>query len=227
MSEHATREGLKPREWDHACDFLLKLKWENLFEQLDQLWFRCKGCGGKIPRSARESHFRDHQKNVTTAASDDVRRRMQGMADKTPKQTAKDQGVPAVYLSESGNFKPGMDARYKSDLISAVLGLDLSKALHKFTAADAESRLAQRNWIPFLERKRALIKEKAAAAKEQAEKKATATRERAAAKAEAKAKAPAKVKDEVGAKRQAKSDPKPAARKTTAAARRRAAKAKK
>lgn len=71
--------------------------------------------------------------------------------EKAPKVTARDQGVPEVYLSESGSFKPGFDAKLKSDLISAVLG---STVLHVFSEKDALAVLESRGWMPMLEKSR-------------------------------------------------------------------------
>lgn len=108
-----------------------------------------------------------------------------GMAtSKTPKQTAKDQGVPDVYLSGSGNFKPGMDARYKSDLIAAILGEKNPKALMTFEAPDASRRLEQRGWEGFLAKATAA---RAAAAERKAKKAAAAKAKPAAKKSTAKA----------------------------------------
>jgi len=66
---------------------------------------------------------------------------------KAKKVTARDQGVPEVYLSEAGTFRPGYDAKMKSDLITAVLG---SPTLHTFTAEEAEAILESRGWTKFL-----------------------------------------------------------------------------
>jgi hypothetical protein len=70
---------------------------------------------------------------------------------KPAKVTARDQGVPEVYLSESGAFRPGYDAKMKSDLINAVLG---SPVLHVFTEDEALSILESRGWLPMLEKSR-------------------------------------------------------------------------
>ena len=35
----------------------------------------------------------------------------------------RDQGIPEIYLSESGKFKPGFDAKLKSDLVNSVIDL--------------------------------------------------------------------------------------------------------
>ena len=71
--------------------------------------------------------------------------------EKPAKVTARDQGVPEVYLSESGNFQPGYDAKLKSDLISAILG---NGVLHVFTEKEALAVLESRGWMPFLEKSR-------------------------------------------------------------------------
>jgi hypothetical protein len=129
--------------------------------------------------------------------------RIKTMADKkAPKQTARDLGTPEVYLSESGNFRPGMDARYKSDLVNSALGIKDKKALMTFEVKDALERLQVRNWVGFLTRKREIIEAKAAKAEKAKASKAKAgiSKVRAAAKKrEAK-----KVDGEV------KPDPKPA-----------------
>lgn len=72
--------------------------------------------------------------------------------EKAPKVTARDQGVPDVYLSESGSFRPGYDAKLKSDLIKAVIG---DGRLHVFTEKDALSILKSRGWLPMLEKSQA------------------------------------------------------------------------
>lgn len=83
------------------------------------------------------------------------------MASKTSKQTrkprAEDHGVPAAYLGPNGRFRPGMDARLKSDLIATVLGLDTSKALATFTKPKAKAMLTARGWDGFLARKREIL----------------------------------------------------------------------
>jgi hypothetical protein len=73
------------------------------------------------------------------------------------KLSALDRGVPDVYLGETGNFRPGMDARYKSDLIQAALGLPAPDALMSFDPDDAVTRLDERGWTGFLDRKREKI----------------------------------------------------------------------
>ncbi|MGH3019169.1 MAG: hypothetical protein ACRDNR_03290 [Gaiellaceae bacterium] len=76
---------------------------------------------------------------------------------KKSQPTARDRGVPDAYLGESGSFRPGLDARYKSDLIASALGLETSKALETFEPADAEKRIAERGWETFLSRKREIL----------------------------------------------------------------------
>ena len=74
------------------------------------------------------------------------------VAEAKPKKvTAADQGIPAVYLGEGGNFRPGYDAKLKSDLITAVLG---SGVLHVFSEKEALKVLESRGWMPMLEKSR-------------------------------------------------------------------------
>ena len=77
---------------------------------------------------------------------------------KAPKVTARDQGVPEVYLSESGAFRPGYDAKLKSDLIAAILG---DGRLHTFEADEAQAILESRGWTSMLETSRAARERKA------------------------------------------------------------------
>jgi hypothetical protein len=79
---------------------------------------------------------------------------------KTPKVTARDQGVPEVYLSEAGTFRPGYDAKLKSDLITAVLG---SPVLHVWDADEALRVLESRGWMKMLETSREARERKAQA----------------------------------------------------------------
>lgn len=74
-----------------------------------------------------------------------------------PKLSARDRGVPDVYLGDTGNFRPGMDARYKSDLILSALGLPAPDALETYDPADAVTRIEERGWTAFLDRKREKI----------------------------------------------------------------------
>ena len=80
-------------------------------------------------------------------------------APKATKPTARDQGVPEQYLSESGKFRPGADATYKRDLIAVAL--DESKP--KAERTKAEKQLAAMGWTKFLEASRASRTKKAAA----------------------------------------------------------------
>lgn len=70
---------------------------------------------------------------------------------KPKKVTAADQGIPTVYLGDGGNFRPGYDAKLKSDLLNAVLG---SNVLHVFSEKEALSILESRGWLPMLEKSR-------------------------------------------------------------------------
>ena len=130
------------------------------------------------------------RREQSAAYKAEQRERTQTMADeqKAAKQTARDQGVPDVYLGEGGNFLPGKDARYKSDLIKSVLGLEDDAMAHKFEAADAEERLQVRGWTGFLTAKREAIAKKAAKveakAAEKPAKPARSSRKKAAEKAE-------------------------------------------
>lgn len=103
------------------------------------------------------------------------------------KETAKDQGVPEVYLSESGNFKIGMDARLKSDLVNSALGLITTEepgaALHVFTEKEATALLEKRGWMHFLDRKREIETAKAEKKAKAAEEREVREREKAEAKA--------------------------------------------
>lgn len=106
---------------------------------------------------------------------------------KMAKETAKDQGVPEVYLNEAGNFRIGMDARLKSDLVGAVVG-EVTKdnpgaSLHVFSESDAMALLEKRGWVSFLDRKREIIAAKEAKKAESAAKREATARERAEAKA--------------------------------------------
>lgn len=77
---------------------------------------------------------------------------------KATKVTARDQGVPEVYLSEAGTFKPGYDAKMKSDLITAILG---SPVLHTWDPEEALKVMESRGWLPMLEASRAARERKA------------------------------------------------------------------
>jgi predicted transcriptional regulator len=60
---------------------------------------------------------------------------------KAKKPVARDQGVPEVYLSEAGTFRPGYDAKMKSDLITAILG---SPVLYQWDAETALRVMTER-----------------------------------------------------------------------------------
>jgi hypothetical protein len=103
---------------------------------------------GGLGRDIERSHMATTKtrKSSTPKATEPV------AVEKPAKVTARDQGVPAVYLNdESGTFKPGYDAKLKSDLINAVLG---SGVLHVFTEKDALAILESRGWMPMLEKSR-------------------------------------------------------------------------
>jgi hypothetical protein len=110
---------------------------------------------------------------------------------KTKTPTAKEQGFPDVYLAPNGNFKIGLDASAKSDLVAAVLGLDTSKCRHVFTKAQAQKLIDARGWQKFVDRKAAIIAEKAEKAERRAQEKKDAEKAKAEAKAAAKTEAKA------------------------------------
>jgi hypothetical protein len=90
---------------------------------------------------------------------------------KASKKTAADLGVPSEYTGPTGTFKPGLDARLKSDLILRALDQPAPKALVQFTQAEAVKLLAKfPQWKPFLtKKKQALaVAAKKAAAKQEA-----------------------------------------------------------
>jgi hypothetical protein len=101
---------------------------------------------------------------------------------KSTKKTAADLGVPKAYLSPTGTFKPGMDARLKSDLILAVLDQPAPNALVKWTKPKAVVLLARfPQWKPFLDKKREILARPKPTAKAKPVAKRT-TRKRTAAK---------------------------------------------
>jgi len=65
---------------------------------------------------------------------------------KPGKVNAKSQGFPAAYLGETGSFRPGFDARAKSDIKSALTGKFSGKELVKLTKAQATKLAAARGW---------------------------------------------------------------------------------
>jgi hypothetical protein len=78
---------------------------------------------------------------------------------KPKKVTARDQGVPEVYLNEeTGTFRPGYDAKLKSDLIVAILG---DGRLYDWTPEAALEVLEARGWMRFLEESKAARERKA------------------------------------------------------------------
>jgi hypothetical protein len=212
---------------------------EDALEQArDRAFRKCTGLMDR--RSMTEAKLRRLQepeelqrREQTSAHMREIRRRTA-----VAKETAKDQGVPGVYLNESGNFNIGKDARYKSDLVLSALGIVTKEtpgdSLMVFEPKDAEKRLQQRDWMSFLERKREIIAEKetkAAKAQEErevkarqrAEEKEAKAKEKAAAKAKAdaeKATTPATAAAKSDGKAQSKSDQARAQReaKATAAA---------
>jgi hypothetical protein len=77
--------------------------------------------------------------------------------------TARDLGVSDAYLGPNGKFRPGADARLKSDLILLALDQPAPKALVQFSRAEAIKLLAKLpQWKPFLDRKKAALAAKAA-----------------------------------------------------------------
>lgn len=77
---------------------------------------------------------------------------------KLPKVDPRSQGIPDVYLTERGTFKPGFDAKLKSDLVAAALdkpNLDmrtgLDRSLASFESARAREILMERGWGKYLE----------------------------------------------------------------------------
>jgi hypothetical protein len=82
------------------------------------------------------------------------------MAKTTTKQTAKDKGVPDRYLSESGKFRVGQDARYKSDLIAEALAFEEANGGKK--SSPAHKQLQRMNWTSHLNASRKVRAAKAA-----------------------------------------------------------------
>jgi hypothetical protein len=70
-------------------------------------------------------------------------------------KTARDLGVPAAYLGLGGKFRPGADARLKSDLILRALNQPAPNALVPFSDQAAIKLLAKfPQWKPTLDRKK-------------------------------------------------------------------------
>jgi hypothetical protein len=88
-------------------------------------------------------------------------KRQPAKAKAAPKPTARDKGVPEQYLSESGKFKPGLDARYKSDLITEALDFEAANGGKK--ASPAHKQLQRMNWTLHLDASRTSRAKKAAA----------------------------------------------------------------
>lgn len=165
------------------ADFLLDQNWSNLFEPTTSKPgsfgpFRCKGCGDVIGARDRERHFNSHKENRNMAKTENAK---PAAAPKKP--TAKDQGVPAVYLGANGNFKPGLDARLKSDLVAAILGIENKGALATFTKETAEKLIKARGWQGFVDTKQRVLEAKTAKADKAAADKAERVRIAAEAKA--------------------------------------------
>lgn len=131
---------------------------------------------------------------------------------KTSKSTAKDQGFPSVYLADNGNFKVGMDAAAKGDMVSALVGQKKKDARYDFTTPEglklAQKLIDARGWQGFVTKRQAKIEaDKAKAEKAKADK-------AAAKKTPAKATA-TKAKTGTETTGDVTPDPKPAPRKRT------------
>lgn len=75
-----------------------------------------------------------------------------------PKVDPRSQGIPDVYLTDRGTFKPGFDAKLKSDLVASALekpNIDLAtgqdRSLATFPAGRAREILVERGWGKYLE----------------------------------------------------------------------------
>lgn len=85
-------------------------------------WGRGQSDGGKFRPKAAGSDI-DWEDPTMKQALEDAREVVSAKS-KTPKvkqPNPRDQGIPEVYLSESGKFKPGYDAKLKSDLVNSAL----------------------------------------------------------------------------------------------------------
>jgi hypothetical protein len=165
-------------------DPALKSKYENLHRALIRNINTGIGISQKLQELQHPSTFEVRvRKRESNKASLNRLKGATGMA----KETAKDQGVPAVYLNDAGNFRIGMDARLKSDLVNSALGLitkeEPGDSLMVFSEKEAVSLLEKRSWTQFLDRKRELVEAKAAKSAAAAEKREATARERAEAKA--------------------------------------------
>lgn len=63
-----------------------------------------------------------------------------------PAPSAKSQGFPAQYLGATGNFRPGYDARAKSDIKAAISGKRTGRELVRLTKPRALKLQAARGW---------------------------------------------------------------------------------
>ena len=57
--------------FDESALFLLEIRFDNCFEpwtsefgSSDGWWWRCKGCGRKVKRTGRESHYTWHRREL-------------------------------------------------------------------------------------------------------------------------------------------------------------------
>lgn len=123
-----------------------------LNEQTVSFLDRQKALREKLARLSSPAEAERRLQDATTTTVDGLPRVPR--APREVKPTARERGVPDVYLGDNGNFRPGMDARYKSDLINSALGLTNENAKMAFDLADAEQRLTERGWTHFLDRKR-------------------------------------------------------------------------
>lgn len=186
--------------------FLLSWNWVNAFDCCNVNRpagdYRCKVCGDVVRVHERRDHFnadKARSANTTAQIRADRRATMAGTDNKQKRQTAREQGFPEVYLGENGNFRPGLDASAKSDLVESYLGGKGKR--HTFTKEEAKRLLDLRGWFPYVAKRQAAIE--ADAKRKQA--KADKAKEAAAAK-----KADAKPAAKPTAKGEAKPDPKPA-----------------
>lgn len=188
---------------DPAALFLLDLHWPNLFEPQANGQFRCKLCDAVVALHHRKSH---HQHHTDNRPKPERKEATEMAAKKTQKITARDQGFPEVYLGEGGNFKPGYDARAKTDLIHAAEGWDNPSALHKFSPEEAASLIAKRHWNGHRLKSREAREAKLAREAKRKAEKVTAAKKRATAKKETARKVEPKTTNEVTP------DPKPVKR---------------
>lgn len=189
--------------YDQAALFLLDLHWPNLFEPRVDGTFRCKLCDDTVELQNRKSH---HQYHIDNRPKPERKETTTMAAKKTQKVTAKEQGFPEEYLGEGGNFKPGYDARAKTDLIHAAEGWDNPDALYVFTPEDAAVLIAKRHWNSHRLKAREAREAKLARQSKREAEKAAAAKKQAAAK-----KATRRVEPKTGAN-EVTPDPKPSGR---------------